>query len=85
MRFEITLALNLKSCRFVHAREHWAYMEAALDHLRQQGVEFSEAGVARLSPLRYKHVNMLGHYSFMIADFITQGKLRPLNLAQIEP
>ncbi|MCD4830844.1 MAG: DUF4158 domain-containing protein [Anaerohalosphaeraceae bacterium] len=43
-----------------------------------------EEDAARLSPLSYKHVNMLGHYSFFLADFITQGKLRSLNKPEIE-
>lgn len=55
------------------------YTEAALNHLRQQGMDLKEEDVARLSPLSYKHINMLGHYSFSLADFITQGKLRSLN------
>lgn len=55
------------------------YTEAALNHLRQQCMDLKEEDVARLSPLAYKHVNMLGHYSFSLADFITQGKLRSLN------
>ena len=55
------------------------YMEAALNHLRQQGMDLKEEDVTRLSPLAYKHVNMLGHYSFSLADFITQGRLRSLN------
>ena len=50
-------------------------MEAALNHLRQQGMDLKKEDAARLSPLQYKHVNMLGHYSFSLADFITQGKL----------
>ena len=60
------------------------YMEAALNHLRQQGMDLKEEDAARLSPLSYKHVNMLGHYSFFLADFITQGKLRSLNKPEIE-
>ena len=59
-------------------------MEAALNHLRQQGMDLKEEDAARLSPLQYKHVNMLGHYSFFLADFITQGKLRSLNEPEIE-
>jgi hypothetical protein len=34
---------------------------------------------ARLSPLVYGHVNMLGHYAFTLSDAIINGKLRPLN------
>lgn len=54
------------------------YMHAALDHLRQQGEEVKEEDEARLSPLSYKHVNMLGHYSFTLAEQVLNGQLRPL-------
>ena len=45
-------------------------MQAALDHLRQQGEgeNAKEEDEARLSPLSHKHVNMLGHYSFTLAE-----------------
>lgn len=54
------------------------YMQAALDHLRQQGEEVKAKDEARLSPLSHKHVNMLGHYSFTLAEQVTNGQLRPL-------
>lgn len=56
-------------------------MEAALNQMRQEGVGVKEEDVARLSPPLYRHVNMLGHYSFALAEFIRQGVLRPLNAA----
>ena len=34
---------------------------------------------ARLSPLGYGHINVLGHYSFTLAEQVTKGNLRPLN------
>ena len=55
------------------------YIQASLDHLRQQSFEISEKDETRLSPLPYGHVNMLGHYSFILAENVTKGKLRPLN------
>ena len=54
------------------------YMQAALDHLRQQGEDVKEEDEARLSPLSHKHVNMLGHYSFTLAEQVLNGQLRPL-------
>jgi len=33
----------------------------------------------RLSPLLHGHVNVLGHYSFTLAEQIMMGQLRPLN------
>lgn len=55
------------------------YMQAALDHL-QQSLEIKNEDEARLSPLMYSHINVLGHYSFTLAEQVTKGKLRPLNL-----
>ncbi len=55
------------------------YMQAALDHMQQQSVEIKEEDEARLSPLVYGHINVLGHYSFTLAEQIMQGQLRPLN------
>lgn len=54
------------------------YMQAALDHLRQQGEDVKEEDEARLSPLTHKHVNMLGHYSFTLTEQVLNGQLRPL-------
>lgn len=55
------------------------YMQTALDYLRQQSLEIKKKDEARLSPLVYGHVNMLGHYSFILTDNILKGELRPLN------
>ncbi len=60
------------------------YMDAALNRLRQQGMEIKNEDAARLSPLLYKHINMLGHYSFALAEFVRKGVLRPLNHLEIE-
>jgi hypothetical protein len=54
-------------------------MQAALGHLRQQSIVIHEEDEGRLSPLVYGHVNMLGHYSFTLAETAMKGKLRPLN------
>ena len=55
------------------------YMQAALDHIRQQPLEIREEDEARLSPLVYSHINVLGHYSFTLAEQVMNGQLRPLN------
>jgi TnpA family transposase len=55
------------------------YMQASLDHLRQQSFDIREEDEARLSPLASSHINMLGHYSFTLAENVVKGKLRPLN------
>lgn len=54
------------------------YMQAALGHLREQGEDVKEEDKVRLSPLGHKHVNMLGHYSFTLAEQVLNGQLRPL-------
>jgi hypothetical protein len=56
------------------------YLQAALDRLRAEGMEITPEDMARLSPLLHKHINVLGRYSFALADPVAQGKLRPLNL-----
>lgn len=53
-------------------------MQASLDHLREQDTEIKEEDEARLSPLGYKYVNMLGHHSFTLADQVIKGQLRLL-------
>ena len=34
--------------------------------------------VARLSPLGFDHINMLGRYTFILPDQIARGELRAL-------
>jgi hypothetical protein len=48
-------------------------MDAALAHLRGTGAEVKPEDVARLSPLSHEHINVLGRYSFALADRIAQG------------
>ena len=49
------------------------YWEAALNHLRAQGVEIQLAGMTRLSPLRHKHIHVLGRYAFTLPELIANG------------
>lgn len=56
------------------------YMQAALEHLRPS-LDIQEKDVIRLSPLLHKHINVLGHYSFTLAEQVLNGQLRPLNLS----
>jgi Tn3 transposase DDE domain len=51
-------------------------MDAALSHLRSQGVETKPEDMARLSPLADKHFNVLGRYHFTVTDSILRGELR---------
>ena len=54
------------------------YMDAALDQLRAEGYQVLAEDVARLSPLSFKHINMLGRYAFTLPDTVARGELRPL-------
>jgi TnpA family transposase len=56
------------------------YMDAALSHLRSQGVETKPEDMARLSPLAEKHFNVLGRYHFTVTESVLRGNLRPLRL-----
>jgi TnpA family transposase len=55
------------------------YMQAALDHLQRQPMEVREEDESRLSPLVHGHINVLGDYSFTLAELVMKGQLRPLN------
>jgi len=54
------------------------YMNAILYQLRAEGHEVRDEDMARLSPLGFDHINMLGRYAFILPDAVAQGKLRPL-------
>jgi len=56
------------------------YMQATLEHLQSEGVDIHSEDQARLSPLHHRHLNVLGRYSFALADPVASGKLRPLNI-----
>jgi Tn3 transposase DDE domain len=54
------------------------YMDAALNRLRAEGYEVRDEDLARLSPLGFEHINMLGRYAFVLPDAVARGELRPL-------
>lgn len=60
------------------------YMQAALYHLREQSETVNDKDIARLSPLCYGYINMIGHYSFTLVELVTKGYLRPLKEASEE-
>lgn len=60
------------------------YMQDALDHLQKRSLTILEEDVARLSPLRYRHINMFGHYSFTLAEHIRRGEHRPLSQLRLQ-
>lgn len=55
------------------------YMPDALDHMKQNGMPILDSDAAMLSPLRHKHMNVLGHYYFTLPDAILAGEHRALN------
>lgn len=61
------------------------YMQAALDHMRKESFEIKKEDESRLSPLLYGHINVLGHYSFILNDLVMKGQLRPLNHTAVRP
>ena len=54
------------------------YMNAVLAQLRREGYPVRDEDVARLSPLIYDHINVLGRYSFALPDAVLRGELRRL-------
>jgi hypothetical protein len=54
------------------------YRDAALARLRAEGFLARDEDVARLSPLGFAHINMLGRYAFVLPEAIARGELRPL-------
>jgi len=54
------------------------YMNATVSQLRQEGLPAQVEDLARLSPLGFEHINLLGRYSFAIPEAVKRGELRPL-------
>lgn len=57
------------------------YMDAILNQLRAEGYPVLDDDAARLSPLGYDHINLLGRYSFAVPDGVMRGELRPLRVS----
>ena len=53
-------------------------MNAALEQLARDGHDVKSEDVARLSPLVFEHINLLGRYAFSVPEAVTRGELRPL-------
>jgi len=64
--------------------DHWntRYQERALKQPVHLGPEVHPADVERVWPLGFQHVNLLGRYSFDLAEPLTRGELRSLREAQ---
>jgi hypothetical protein len=54
------------------------YMDAALHQLQGEGFLIKEEDAARLSPLVFEHINLLGRYTFSVPESVQRGELRPL-------
>jgi TnpA family transposase len=54
------------------------YMEEVLTQLRREGYPIRDEDVARLSPLLFEHINLLGRYLFVLPEAVSKGALRPL-------
>lgn len=54
------------------------YMNSAVNFFQKTPVEVNVKDVARLSPLGFRHINMLGRYQFELSDAILRGEMRPL-------
>ena len=54
------------------------YMGAILSLLRAMGHDVLDEDVARVSPLKVKHINVLGEYKFSLHPDVIEGDLRPL-------
>jgi Tn3 transposase DDE domain len=53
------------------------YINAALEQLAREGHHVTPEDVARLSPLVFEHINLLGRYAFSVPEAVTRGELRP--------
>ena len=54
------------------------YIDAAVQQLRTEGFPVKAEDLARLSPLVFNHINLLGRYSFSLPDAVQRGQLQPL-------
>jgi TnpA family transposase len=59
---------------------HWnaIYMQEAVRHVTQEGMDVHNDDIAHLSPLIWHHLNFLGRYDFSLPDTVLDGGLRPL-------
>ncbi len=48
--------------------------------MRRNGEDLIDEDIARLSPLMYGRINMLGHYTFTLPEDILKRELSSLNL-----
>jgi hypothetical protein len=51
-------------------------MDAAVQRLRSEGFPVKAEALARLSPLVFDHINLLGRYSFALPDAVQRAPRR---------
>ena len=54
------------------------YIDAALHQLAAEGVPIQSEEMARLPPLLFDHINLLGRFAFFVPESVQRGELRPL-------
>ena len=54
------------------------YMQAALEHLRENSYPVCESDLVHLSPARFAHISRYGKYRFDLEKAPQQKQLRPL-------
>ncbi len=54
------------------------YTQRVIDDLQGQGWEIEPADLARLSPLGFEHITILGRYQFAVPASVLRGEFRPL-------
>jgi len=58
--------------------ERGIHRQHTLDTLRAEGVDVQPEDVARLSPLGFDHITILGRYQFVVPESVRRGAFRPL-------
>ncbi len=77
-QLQIAKALNL----IINAISIWntIYLEKAIEYKKSIGEDINEALIANISPLGWKHINMLGEYRFKFNDKEDKEIVRLLNV-----
>jgi len=52
------------------------YFQKIIEEMRAEGIHVSDADIARLSPLKFAHINFHGRYSFALPAEVLGGQLR---------
>lgn len=70
-------ALNI----LINAISIWdtTYLQKAINHLKQNDAIY-ESLLKHISPLGWKHINLLGEYNFDVKNVLESDELRPLNI-----